>query len=465
MKPDVFLETMSLEEALRLWEDSFAREGADVPLPPETVPVEDALGRVTASPVSALISSPFYHAAAMDGYAVSSPETFGATETAPKRLPVGEKATYVNTGEAMPEGANAVIMVEDVNLVDGQIEFIAPVTPWQNVRTVGEDIVATELICPESHIIRPVDLGALLAGGHTEVAVRRRPRVAIIPTGDEVVAPGSALRPGNIIEFNSRVLAAMVTEWGGKPLRMDIVPDDPERLKETVRRAAGGADLIAVIAGASTGTRDHTHGVLAELGEPLAHGLRIKPGKPVMLGWAAGRPFIGVPGYPVSAYLTFGLFAEPAVRRWLGLAPAEPERLRATLSRQVASALGQEEFLRMKVGRVGGRFIATPLGRGAGLVMSLARADAMLRVEPMSEGLGAGAEVEVELLRGRGEIEHTIVSIGSHDTCMDLLANALRKSHPRYSLSVPIMISSTRYTRGRRDITHASARPLSTRAC
>jgi putative molybdopterin biosynthesis protein len=167
------------------------------------VKVRDSLGRITAAAVSARISSPFYHASAMDGWAVRFPDTFGAAETEPKRLKIDRDTFYVNTGDSMPEGFNAVIMVEDVNVIENEIEFIAPVTPWQNVRTVGEDIVATEFITPENHRIRPVDMAAMLAGGIVEVEVRRRPKVAIIPTGVEVIEPGSDLKPGNIIEFNS----------------------------------------------------------------------------------------------------------------------------------------------------------------------------------------------------------------------------------------------------------------------
>jgi putative molybdopterin biosynthesis protein len=435
VKRRIYLDTVELSDALARWEAALKGRSMLAPLPAEAVPVPESLGRVTAEAVLARVSAPFYHSAAMDGYAVRFPETFGASETSPRRLRIGEGALAVDTGDPMPEGFNAVIMVEDVNVVEGSIEFIAPVTPWENVRTVGEDIVATELIAPESHRIRPVDIGAMLAGGHVQVKVRRRPRVAVIPTGTELVEPGSDLKKGDIIEYNSRVLTGLVREWGGEGIRMDIVPDDPGRLKEALRHAAASAHMVVVNAGASAGREDFTRAAIEELGEILLHGVSIKPGKPVMLGFIEGRPVLGVPGYPVSAYLTFTLFARPLVMRWQGLADEGGEMLRARLSRQVASALGQEEFVRMKVGKVGENLIATPLGRGAGLIMSMVRADGILRVPAMSEGIGAGEDVEVELLRPRGEIERTLVSIGSHDQSMDVLANALRKRYPRYSLS------------------------------
>jgi putative molybdopterin biosynthesis protein len=435
LKRSVFLQTTPLEDALKRWFERIDSLGAGRPLGAETVRVADSLGRVTAEAVTARVSSPFFHSSAMDGYAVRFPETFGASEKAPKRLRVGEETFYVDTGDPMPDGFNAVVMVEDVNLAGDSIEIISPATPWQHVRTVGEDIVATELILPENHRIRPVDVGALLAGGHVEAKVRRRPRVAVIPTGSEIVEPGSELKRGDIIEFNSRVLCGLVTEWGGEPVRMGIVPDDPERLKGAVAGALEKADLVVVNAGASAGSEDFTTEVIASLGEVLLHGLGIKPGRPAILGFINGKPVLGVPGYPVSAYLTFTLFARPLLMKWQGLEPDEPARIRAKLSRQVASQLGQEEFLRMKIGKVGESFIATPLGRGAGLLMTLVRADGILRIPSMSEGIGAGAEVDVELLRSRAEIENTIVSIGSHDNTLDLLANAVRKRHPRFSLS------------------------------
>ena len=441
---NVYLKTMPLYRALDLWRDKLTSAGLLSPLDTESIPVEKSLGRVTSSPVSAAISSPFYHASAMDGYAVRFTDTFGASEISPVRLQVGSQAVYVDTGDPLPEMKtdnnapfNAVIMVEDVNLSGGSIEIIAPVTPWQNVRTIGEDIVATELIAPESHRIRPVDIGAILAGGVTDIKVRRRPRIAIIPTGTEIVEPGGELKRGDIIEFSSRVLEGLVAGWGGIAERLDIVPDDLGALRGALSSAARHADMVAVIAGASAGSEDFTEQAITDIGELILHGVAIKPGKPVMLGIVAGTPVIGLPGYPVASHLCFNLFARPYIMRRLGV----EDRgfgfgtVTARLSRQVASSLGADEFLRVKAGKVGSNLIATPLGRGAGLMMSLVRADGMLMVPSASEGIAAGAEVEIELLRDMDEIENTLVSIGSHDNSMDVLANSLRKSYPRYTLS------------------------------
>ena len=444
MGQKVYLESTPLEDALKRWFEGLRRAGLLRPFPGEVVPVISSLGRVSAAPVSARISSPSYHAAAMDGYAVRFAETFGASEGNPLRLQCGTRAVAVNTGDPIPDGFNAVIMIEEVSLVAGGgtagrgeegIEIREPATPWQHIRTIGEDIVATELIIAENHRIRPVDIGALLAGGHTEVTVRRRPKVAILPTGDEIVEPGASLKEGSIIEYNSRVLGGLVEEWGGEPVRLAIVPDDVEELKKAIAEACCLADMVVVNAGSSAGSEDFSFQAVSEQGEVFIHGVGIKPGRPLILGLVGGKPVLGIPGYPVSAFLTFSLFARPVLDLWQGRETVQPETIRAQFSRQVASPLGHEEFVRVKVGLVGDRTIATPLTRGAGVIMSLVRADGIVRIPSASEGIGAGAEVEVELLRRRDEIRDTIVCIGSHDNTLDVLANILRKRHPRLSLS------------------------------
>jgi putative molybdopterin biosynthesis protein len=442
MSRTIYLENTPLQEAVSRWLTRLGAEGALDPLPGEAVSVVDALGRITAEAVVARISSPFYHSSAMDGYAVRFAETFGATERTPKRLGIGDQAVPVDTGDPMPEGFNAVVMIEDVNIVSPKekgggdaIEIISPATPWQHVRIIGEDIVATELVLPENQTIRPVDMGAMLAGGHTDVTVRRMPRVVIIPTGDEIVEPGSPLKKGDIIEYNSRILGGLVTEWGGECIRHGIVPDDPSELREAVLDACGSGDIVVINAGSSAGSEDFTAGVIRELGEVLLHGVNIKPGKPVVLGVVSGKPVLGIPGYPVSAFITFNLFVKPLVFKRLGLDMRRPEVLGTKISRQIASQPGQEEFIRVKIGKVGDTFVSTPLSRGAGVLMSLVRADGFVRIPAMSEGIGAGSEVDVELLRSREEIENTVVCIGSHDNALDLLANILKKRRPGYSLS------------------------------
>ena len=446
MKQDrkIYLESTPLQEARKKWFERLNSEHAFRPLSGEKIKIINSLGRITSEPVYARISSPFYHSSAMDGYAVKFTDTFGALERTPKRLRVGEHAVPVNTGNPLPEGFNAVVMIEDVNIINEKgagdsnhefIEIISPVTPWQHVRVIGDDIVATELIIHENHKIRPVDIGAMLASGHVEVMVRKRPRVVIIPTGNEIVEPGTDLHKGDIIEFNSRILGGLVNEWGGEPVRLRIVPDEIEELKQALLDSHSMGDLIVVNAGASAGSEDFTVKAIRDLGDVILHGVNIKPGKPVILGWIKGKPVLGIPGYPVSAYITFNLFAKPLIYRWQGIEIQPPEMIKAKISRQIASALGHEEFLRMKVGKVGDQYIATPVSRGAGVLMSLVHADGFIRIPAMSEGIGAGTEISVELMRSPGDIENTIVCIGSHDNTLDLLANALKKKYPRFSFS------------------------------
>jgi len=397
------------------------------------------------------MSSPFYHASAMDGYAVKFADTFGASERSPKKLAYGSQAVPVNTGDPVPDGFDSVIMVEDVNIFQKKhtehgtqgiqeevieyIEIIKAATPWQNVRVIGEDIVSTELIVAENHKIRPVDVGAIISGGHISVNVRRRPKIVLIPTGSELVEPGSELRKGNIIESNSFILSALVQEWGGEPLRVKPVPDSIEEIKKAINEGCELGDLVVINAGSSAGSADFTAQAITELGEIIQHGINIKPGKPVILGWIKNTPVLGIPGYPVSAFITFSIFARIIVCALQGTEPPYTEHMTAKMSRQVASSLGQEEFLRVKLGKVGENMIATPVSRGAGVLMSLVRADGFVRIPAMSEGPGAGTEVNVELLRDKDEIGNTVVCIGSHDNSLDLLANVLKKNYPRFSLS------------------------------
>lgn len=435
-KQKKYLANQPLAEAIKSYNDALKAAGIGGPLPGESVSVGDALGRVTAEAVIAKISSPFYHSAAMDGYAVKFIDTFGASETRPKRLTVPAKAVAVDTGDPMPDGYDAVIMIEDVEkLSESEIEILKPATPWQHVRLVGEDIVATELIIPENHVIRPADMAALIASGHTSVLVRRKPRVAVVPTGTELVEPGSALKKGDIIDFNSTMLSAMVEECGGAAVKMVIVKDDADLLRRTILDALTDSDVVVINAGSSAGREDFTSDVIAGLGQVIVHGVNIKPGKPVILGIIKNKPVIGIPGYPVSAALTFNLFVKPLLYALQGRAAPPPELMTANLSRQVASTLGVEEFLRVKLGSVSGNLIATPVTRGAGVLMSLVRADGVVRIPAENEGIAAGHEVTVELFRPKHEIANTIVCIGSHDNALDVLANFLRKRHPEISLS------------------------------
>ncbi|MGB9866411.1 MAG: molybdopterin biosynthesis protein [Bacillota bacterium] len=421
----VYLETVTWEEALDRLLAALDEVGLTVLS--EKVPVREALGRVTAEPVFAATSCPHYPAAAMDGFAVQAKDTFGARETAPVLLRLGQQAIYVDTGDPIPEGFDAVIMVEEVHQLKDAIEVISPAYPGQHVRQVGEDIVASEMLLPQGQQLGPAELGAMLAGGVTSVTVVRKPRVAIIPTGDELRQAGLPLAPGEIPEFNSTMIAGMVQEWGGLPMVQAPVPDDLELLVENVKRAVNVADVVVVNAGSSAGSQDFTARVVEGLGRLLVHGVAIRPGKPVVLGMVGRVPFLGLPGYPVSCWLTAGLFLRPLVYRMQGLQPPRAPRVEARLSRRVVSLGGVEEFVRVKLGRVRGEMIATPLSRGAGLISSVVRADGLLRIRRMSEGYMEGERVQVELLRPEYEVENTLMLIGSHDVALDLLGGIISR--------------------------------------
>ena len=423
----------------------------------ETIPLsENALGRTLAEPVWAKISSPHYHASAMDGFAVRAHETDGAILTAPKTLAYGEQTQYVDTGDPLPDWANAVIKIEDTEPLDGgggisaekrhpvAIRIRAAVPPWKNVRPMGEDMVATQLVLPAGHTLRPFDLGAVAGCGHHEVVVARQPRVAILPTGTELKPIGEPVERGDIIEYNSLVMAAQVRDWGGIPTRFPITIDKFESIQATVAEAAKEHDLVLLNAGSSAGAEDFSASVVDSLGELLVHGIAVRPGHPVIIGMlpkqgarskeqgARGKiPILGVPGYPVSAALTGEIFVKPLLERWLGKHNTTGETVQATLTRKLASPSGDDDYVRMVVGRVGERMLAAPLTRGAGVISSLVRADGIAIVPAGSQGLPAGAQVTIHLMRSRQQIDQTILAIGSHDMTLDLLAQFVSSKNRR----------------------------------
>jgi len=435
-KRNVYLDNTPLEKAQKIFFEELMKSKWSCPIASEQIDVTEAVGRVTAEPVFALCSSPHYNASAMDGIAVRTEKTIGAKETAPVRLKKGSDFVYVDTGDPIPEGFDAVIKIEDVEVVDNStVEIISAASPWQHVRNIGEDVAAFELILPENHRIRPVDIGGLLAGGVTRLRVRKKPKIAIQPTGTELVKPGRRLNPGDIIEYNSYMLKNTAISWGADAEIQPILPDDYHEIKSKVRYMVKNSDVIVINAGSSAGSEDYTSAIVRELGRVVAHGVAIKPGKPVVLGIVEGKPVIGIPGYPVSALLTFNLFVKPIVYKLLGLSLPEADVVEAVLARKVASGLGLEEFLRVKLGYVGNKLTAVPISRGAGVITSMIRADGILRVGRLSEGIDAGEKVKVELLRPLKEIKNNILSVGSHDICLDVLTTLLKQRHPEITLS------------------------------
>jgi len=428
----------SLPEAQRLLRHHFT---IAEPPPVERLAVPEAVGRVLAEPVFARLSSPHFHAAAMDGIAVDAENTYGASETAPRELQIGRNAQFINTGHVLPQGTNAVIMIEQVQeLGDGRIRIEAPAFPWQHVRRMGEDIVATELLFPRNHVVTPYCVGALLAGGVFEVSVRRRPRVLIIPTGSELVdwriTPLETLLPGQVVESNAYVLRALVNAAGGQATRCDIIADDPAQIRIAIAEAVqGNFDMVLTVGGSSAGSEDYAKSVVTELGTLLVHGVAIMPGKPVLAGDVAGKPVFGIPGYPVSAIIAFEQLVRPLLRHFLEQPDEKPETALVETTRKIPSKLGTEEFLRVKLGRVADRIVAAPLPRGAGCITTITEADGLLRIPAHTEGLLEGEALEAELLRSRSAIDRTILMVGSHDNTLDILADELRRGATGLTLS------------------------------
>jgi putative molybdopterin biosynthesis protein len=424
-----FLHDVPYAESLAAWEAQLVAAGAPERTVVDELPLSEALGRVLARPVWARTSSPPFDAAAMDGVAVRSERTIGALDTAPLRL-AADQFVVVDTGDPMPDGYDAVVMREDVELSGDAATIRAAVAPYQHVRSIGEDVAATELLLPLGVRLRPPDLAAIAAAGHESALVQRAPVVAVLPTGDELVPVGSEPGPGEIVDTNSLMLAAQARAAGCTARVSPICKDDPALIADALVAAAATADLVLVGAGSSAGRDDYTARVIDSVGAVAVHGVAVKPGHPVVLGVVGTTPVIGVPGYPVSAAMTFDLFAAPLLARLEGSVVAPRPRTVVKLARKLASSMGSDEWIRVRVGRVRGTLVGAPLARGAGVLTSLVRADALLLIADGVEGRHAGDEVEVELLRDMQEIERTIVVVGSHDPVLDLAASHLHERSP-----------------------------------
>lgn len=395
-----------------------------IPLSVKMIPLEESAGRITARPVFATYSVPEVHLAAMDGIAVRSEDTLGASEQSPVTLP---DATRINTGNVVPREYDAVIMIEDVWVEGTTYTIRKPASPWQHVRPAGEDIAESEMVVPSSHRIRPSDIGALAAYGVTEMPVLGF-RAGLIPTGSELVLPGTKPGPGQVVESNTRMAASWLSSLGGECTRYPLTPDQPDVIRGIVQKAAKENDLVIISAGSSAGTKDYTADVIAELGEVLVHGVAIKPGKPVIIGKIGNIPILGMPGYPLSALTVLREIATPLVRI-SGIPVPEPGIISARLTSTLHSDAGTDEFVLLSVGRIGPSWVATPLSRGSGVQMSAVRSNAYLRIISSLEGYEAGETVPVTLNVGEVQAEESILVTGSHDPVLDHLAELVRRDH------------------------------------
>ncbi len=409
-----YFHLISLEQAIAVI-DSFPVE-----IRAEEVPVGEAAGRVTASPVFARYSVPAAALSAMDGIAVKSAETAGASEQRPVTLP---HAARVNTGNVIPPGFDAVVMIEEVFSETGKYIVRKAASPWQHVRPAGEDIAESEMILPPGHHISPHDIGALAAYGYVTVPVVA-PRVGLVPTGSELVPHGSVPGPGQVVESNTVMAAAYLSSIGAACRRYPITRDEPGLIREAIGQAVTENEITIVSAGSAVGTRDYTAQVIGELGEVLVHGVAIKPGRPVIIGKINGKPVIGMPGYPLSALTVLREIVSPLIRRY-GLRPPRYERLAARLAGTLEKEIGTEEFVLAVAGKIGEEWVVSPLSRGAGVQMSAVRSNCILQVPATTEGFAAGETVDVGLTVSQSRATAALLLVGSHDPALDRLAAIL----------------------------------------
>ena len=383
----------------------------------EEVAVNEALGRITAQDLCAAEDLPSFPRSTMDGYSLRAADTFGASEGLPAyftvvgEVPMGRaagvslslgEAAGAYTGGMLAHSADAVVMVEHTQQVDAStIEVVRPVAPGENVVQPGEDVRRGETILPRGHLLRPQDLGGLTALGITRIKVARRPRVAILSMGDEVVPPDVAPMPGQIRDVNSYTVAAQVSRAGGEPVALGIVCDDYEEQLAAARKGLEIADALVLSAGSSVSSRDLTADIINALGEPgvLVHGLSIRPGKPAILGLVGGKAAFGLPGNPVSAMVVFDLVVRPVLYRLAGcVQPPEPSTALATLTLDIASAPGREDYVPVRLsGNGNGELEAEPIFGKSNLIFTLIRADGLVQVPLDKAGLYAGERVAVRL--------------------------------------------------------------------
>ncbi len=426
MGRNIYIENMPLEKALAMFMEQLDNSNW-FQLESEEIDVVNSLGRWTAEPVLARRSSPHYIASAMDGIAVQAASTYHASEVNPINLPA-DKVLVVDTGDYVPPEYDAVIMIEDVNFINDQVQIIKPAVPWQHVRSIGEDLVEQDMIVPSLTRIGPYELAAAKTASVHRLKVIKKPVVGIIPTGTELIETGNEhMTPGQIVESNGTMLAALCQEWGAIALRHEIVIDDKELIRQAVLAMSKKADLIIICSGSSAGREDYTSTIVQELGHLIVHGLATRPGKPAILGIIDEKPVIGVPGYPISAQLIFSLFARPILYKKMGQEVPDLPTMECSIARKLPSHAGVDEFVNVNVARISGQAIAYPLNRGAGLSSILVKSDGVIHIPRGSEGLNAGSACKVTLNRSARVIENTLMCLGSHDMSIDFLIDIMQR--------------------------------------
>ena len=430
----VFLKKMAAGAAVAAWRSSLRSAGWELG-ETETLPVAQAVGRVTARPVYALANAPSFPSSAMDGIAVKAYDTFGATDTSPVTLAAGSFAE-VNTGNPVPAGCDAVIMVEKLNeAADGGVVIHEAVAPWQHVRQVGENAVKGSMLLPCNAVISPAAAALFLSAGVLSVDVWRRAQVAIIPTGDELTPPDEP-REGKVPESNSTLIGATLAQWGIETTVWPIVEDSRESIKTAVLEASHEHDMVLLNAGSSAGTKDYAADVVQESGELVVHGVELRPGKPLLLGVVEGKAVAGLPGYPVASLVDLEYFVKPLLFELCGKSEGPARVVEAVAASTISSKLGDEEHLRGKVTPIGGELHFTPLPRGSAALGSAVDADGVAIISPDTEGVMEGEKLPVELIELCPPLEQSLIAVGSHSLLLHILANQLR------TLREPLFLTS-----------------------
>ena len=438
-RQEQFLEVITRDEAT----DRFRRHLVLAPLGRETVPLARARQRVLACTVVSPVDVPAFDRSNVDGFALVAADTFGAMEERPRALALNAeviepgrapaevvapgRASIIATGGMLPRGADAVIMVEQTDATDdGGVECRHSVPPGQNVTFAGTDIARGETVLRRGQRLTSREIGVLAAIGLAEVEVWRRPRVAIVSTGNEIVAPGSAPRAGAVFDSNAAILGAAVEELGGEAVHLGIVADDDAQLEEVLARALE-EDMVILSGGTSKGAGDLSYRVVSRLGNPgiVAHGVALKPGKPICLAVTNGKPVVILPGFPTSAIFTFHEFVAPVLRAFAGLPPERRQLLHARLPLRVNSERGRTEYLLVGLFEAEGGTVAYPMGKGSGSVTAFSQADGFVTIGQHQEIVDADTPVEVQLL-GEGLQAPGLVAIGSHCAGLDWLLGEMQ---------------------------------------
>lgn len=400
----------------------------------ETIAVKESIGRITSEAVYAKINAPHYNSSAMDGIALMAYKTYGATETTPVKI---KKDDYVvvDTGDPLPNGCDAVVMIEDVIFEEDNVVLNSSVTSWQNVRQIGEDICCGEMIIPSYTIISPTHIGAMLASGVLNVKVNAKVIVGIIPTGDEIVTAKENPKKGEIIEFNSAIFSGMLKQWLAVPKVYPIIKDEKNLIEKQIKIALKECDIIIINAGSSAGRDDYTSTIIDNIGHVFKHGISIKPGKPTILGYFKEKAIIGVPGYPVSGIIVLEKIVKPIIKYLTANKIKSKENIEAITVRKINSSLKYREFVRVILGYINNKLIAMPLNQGAGVVSSFIKADGIIDISQNKEGYDIGEKVNVNLLRPLEEIKNTVLFIGSHDPIIDQISDIVSKSNENFRIT------------------------------